>query len=247
MVVDVQLDAWAGYEPPFADVVGLWDDSHLFTKYQVTAKFTGKVMGGVPQDPNVIEGWMQQRFIGGDEQFRALLAEELQDRGIENPDRLSMDELREATKSLAAEQKGNAFRRDENGLYISDYQLKAAFKECVNILYAGERWGRTSKGPRSFVAERIFIDEARIYLGRQEPDGRHMQVGHVTGPKGPHSTLTYYDYAVQPEITFTVSSLRDCLESDHWRDIFLTMQREGIGAIRSLGYGQFRVTNFKRI
>ena len=42
---------------------------------------------------------------------------------------------------------------------------EAALKESVHILYAGDRWGKTKKGPKSFVAERVFLEGDRIYLG----------------------------------------------------------------------------------
>lgn len=228
-------------------VEGIWDDSEIFTRYRVRAQFTGRVMGGVPQKPEIIEAWLRQRVLGGDEELRLMLIKTLDELGVEVAADASRDEIIEATKAMAATRNGNTFRRDRRGLFLAGYQVKAMLKECVNILYAGERWGVTRKGPRSYLAERVFVDEDRIHLGQFEPDGTHLQIGQVNGPRGPRSTLTYVDFCEKPEIAFTVSSLRDCIEPKVWKEILLTGQREGLGAMRSLGYGQFKITGFDRV
>jgi hypothetical protein len=229
------------------DVVGIWDDSQLFTRYRVGLTFVGKVMGGVPQKPEIIESWLRQRILGGDEELRLQLLKTLDDLDIEVPTDATREDIIEAAKKVAASRNGNTFRRDERGLFLADYQIKALFKECTNILFAGDRWGVTKKGPKSFLAERVFVDEPAIHMDRFDPDGTHLQVGQVSGPKGPRSTLTYYDYCEGATISFTVSSLNDCITLDQWKQILLLGQREGLGALRSMGYGQFRVTAFDRV
>jgi hypothetical protein len=236
-----------------ASVTGIWDDSDLFTRYRVSLTFVGKVMGGVPQKPEIIESWLRQRILGGDEELRLQLLKTLDDLDIEVPADATREDIIEAAKKVAASRNGNTFRRDDQGLYLSDYQLKALLKECTAILYPGgngegtHKWGVTKKGPRSYLAERVFVDEPAIHLGRLEPDGTHLQVGQVSGPKGPRSTLTYYDYVEQATISFTISSLEDCIKPDQWKRILLLGQREGIGALRSMAYGQFRITAFDRV
>ncbi len=230
-----------------SEVTGIWDDEGLFTRYRVAIQFTGQVMGGVPQKPEIIESWLRQRILGGDEELRLALLKTLDDLDIDVPAEATREEIIEAAKQIAATRNGNTFRRDENGLFLAAYQIKAGLKESTNILFAGERWGVTKKGPKSYLAERVFVDSERVHLGRLDPDGTHMQVGHVTGPKGRRSTLTYYDYCVQPTCEFVVSSLQDSITFDQWRDILRTMQREGLGALRSLGYGQFKITGFDKL
>lgn len=233
-----------------ADVIGIFDDQEkdLFTKYRITATFVGLVMGGVPQKPEIIEAWLRQRIVGGDEEIRRSVLKTLEELDYDLPADAGYEQLVEAVKEVAAKRNGNTFRRsDPYGLYLSGYQVKALLKECTNILYAGERWGVTKKGPKSYVAERVFVDEERIPLGRTDPDGTHLQVGQVSGPKGPRSTLTYYDYVEGAEIAFTASSLRDCIEPKQWAELLILGQREGLGALRSLGYGQFKVTGFEKV
>jgi len=236
-------------------VVGIWDEieelSNLFARYRVEIQFTDRVMGGIPQNPKIIEGWLRQRFTGSDDaEMRELLLRTLDQLGMEPDAELTREQLDEIAKKAAAEQKGNTFFRTDAGCCLGDYQIKAMLKEATSIIYPwspDNKWGPTRKAPRSFLAERVFIDEKWVPLGRMEPDGKHLQIGQVTGPKGPRSTLTYYDYCERPTATFTVFSLEDMVKPDQWQRILLTGQREGLGALRSMGHGQFKVIAFDRL
>ena len=42
-------------------------------------------------------------------------------------------------------------------------------------------------------------------------------------------------------------SLEDCIDEEMWKKTLLACQRNGIGAIRSQGYGTFRVIEFERV
>jgi hypothetical protein len=236
-------------EPTTAPIRGIWDEDELFARYRVTLQFTGWVIGGIPQDPKIIEGWLRQRITSGDDEIKAMMFRTMTELGMDFEEGASMEDLYEAAKKVAELRNGNTFRRDEHGLYLNAYNIKAALKENTNILYAGDRWGVTKKGPKSFLAERVHVsqDDDRIYLGRREADGIHLQVGHVTGPKGPRSTLTQYDYCDRPTITFHMQSIDDCIEPDQWKYILLSMQENGIGALRSMGYGRFKVVEFEQV
>lgn len=227
--------------------VSIFADTDVFTKYHVSLTFTDKVMGGIPQKPEIIESWLRTRILGGDEELRIQLIKTLDDIGIEVPADATREEVIEAANTMAASRQGNTFQRDHRGMCLGDYQFKALVKEATNILFAGSRWGATKKGPKNAVAEWLFVDEKRIALGRPEPDGVHTQVGHVTGPKGPRSTLTYYDYCDTPTCTLTVSSLEDRVTREQWERILVLGQKLGLGALRSLSHGQFAVVAFDRL
>lgn len=231
------------------EITGIFDaaDAEVFTKYRVNATFTHWVMGGIPQKPEIIEAWLRKRVMGGDDELRTMLLKTLDDLNYDIPAEATHEEILEAIKTVAAQRNGNTFRRNGHGLFLNDYQVKAMLKEATNILYAGERWGVTKKGPKSYLAERVFVDELQIPMGRNDPDGTHLQIGQVNGPKGPRSTLTYVDYCEQPDITFTVSSLHDCIDRDKWTELLVLSQRLGMGALRSLGYGTFKVTGFDKV
>lgn len=232
----------------FEAVTGIFDESAVFTRYRVGVRFTELVIGGIPQKPEIIESWLRQRILGGDEELAIMLRKTLADLEIEVPENATREEIVEAAKSIAATRNGNTFFRNGKGVELRAYNVKAMLKEATAILYPYqvEKWGPTRKAARALLAERVFVDEYGIPLGREEPDGTMMQVGHVTGPKGPRSTLTYYDYCVQPEIGFTISSSEDCITGEQWERILVQGQRLGMGAIRSLGYGQFKITDFAK-
>jgi hypothetical protein len=235
-------------EHHFEPVRGMFDDARVFTKYLVRARFTELVVGGIPQKPEVIESWLRQRILGGDQELAIMLRKTLHDLEIDVAEDATREEIIEAATKMAATRNGNTFRRNGCGLALAAYNVKAMLKEATAILYpggnGGHAWGKTRKAPRSFLAERVFVDEYQVPLGRDEPDGTLMQVGHPDTPQGKRSTLTYYDYCVQPEVTFTISSSEDAIAPEQWERILVQGQRLGMGALRSLNYGQFRVMEF---
>ena len=93
----------------------------------------------------------------------------------------------------------------------------------------------------------MFVDPDRIPLGVAEPSGVGTVLGHISGPAGPRSTLGNYEYVLQPVIAFRVLVLRDCIEADHWRDIWCLAQENGFGTLRSQGYGRFDVVEWERV
>lgn len=254
--------------PDYRPVVGVFDaiKDTLFTRYRVEAQFDRWVMGGTPQRPEIIESWLRTRIMGGDEELRLMLLKTLQDVEIEVPSEASTEEIMEAAKKTAQQRNGNTFRRGPNGLVLGGYQVKALLRESTNILFAGkEKWGETRKGPKAYLAERVFVDELDIPIGRyiedmsaqngvptqvwepmREHSGTHLQIGQVNGPRGPRSTLTYVDYCERASIQFHVSSLEDCISHDQWAKILTLGQSLGLGALRSMGYGTFKVTGFEQ-
>jgi len=233
--------------------VSVFDDRSVFSKYRVHVTFADgagyptRVMGGVPQNPDIIEGWLRTRLMGGDAELKLQVVRTLEELGVDVPEMASADEMIEAAKIVAKERNGNTFWRRDGELCLADYQVKACLKECANILYAGDRWGATRKGPKSAVAEWVFVDETRIPLGRMEPDGVHTQAGSVSGPQGKRQILTYYDYVEGANVAFTFSVTDDRLTMDQWARVLVQGQKIGLGAVRSLSYGQFLVTEFERV
>ena len=239
-------------ENELVPVVGIFDavDTNLFTKYRVKVTFTDLVLGGVPQKAEIIDAWLRKRLKLTDERDEIMqeVANTLRETGVPFDGTETDEDIIEASKKVIGVRQGNTFRRDNlGGLYLSAYQVKAMLKESTNVQFAGERWGTTKKGPKAYLAERVFIEEQRTYMDRQEPDGTMTQIGHVTGPQGPRSTLTYIDYCVQPDIQFTVSSLKDCISETQWFAILEHSQHLGLGSLRSMSHGQFKVTAFDRL
>jgi hypothetical protein len=205
-------------------------------------------MGGSPKDPKIIEGWLRAKAgITDAEEIRRALVRTMSELGAEVNPEMTYEELDAASEKVAGSRETNGFKIDDHGLYIEGRQVKAAFKESTNILYAGEKWGATKKGPKGFLAERVFVAPDHLTLGRKEPDGIDMVIGQVTGPDGRRSTLGYYEYVRRSVIQLDVLVTRDSIKEEWWVDLWSHMEENGLGALRSQGYGKFDLLAWDQI
>lgn len=240
--------------------MGVFDEyrSEVFAAYSVELEFTDKIMGGIPKDPKIVQGWLRSKAgITEARELFQVTARTMEENGTSlgvSPTALAemdTDEMyhviEQASEDFAALKSTNGFKVDDDGLYIEDRQIKAMLKESTNVLFAGERWGKTKKGPKSFVAERVFVRPGRIHLDRDEPDGVELVVGHVSDKMGKRSTLTYHEYVERPTIRFELEVLRDELTPKQWGELFLHAQSNGLGALRSQSHGRFEVTKWERV
>lgn len=215
-----------------------------FAKYQTQAypfRHHGtlriqRLVGGTPTDPRVAEGWIKSKLADKDDLLRETVAEIMIERGVDA----------DAASQLASLQGLTGFKRDENGLYIEGRQLKACLKEAACVAMAANklpaRWGKTSKGIKGYVAEHIFVIEDRLHLGVDEPTG--VQQRFISSFRG--SAIQYEEYVESAQIDFTI-------ESDHeftgheWAQLWLTAERQGLGASRSQGFGRFTVESWEPV
>jgi hypothetical protein len=146
--------------------------------------FRDKLIGGVPKDPRLIEGWLRARAgLQDAQEIRQAMLRTLGELGVDVQEDTTFEQLEQATAALAARKQTTGFKVSERGLYVEARQVKAMLKESTNILFVGERWGSTRKGPRSFVAERVFVEPDRLWLGVDEPSAVELMIGHL-GPDG---------------------------------------------------------------
>lgn len=214
--------------------------------YVCTIQMRGWILGGTPTNPTIIEGWIRKGMgVENEDEIRALAVQTLRDTGVDLSDEPTWDEITEASERVAREKQTNAFRRDEHGLYIESRCIKAMARENCNIVFASERWGPTKKGAKAYFVERVFIDPDRIYLDKTQPDGTHLFIGHVQGPQGRQSTLTYYEYVENARMTFQIRVFDDCIKPEQWGAIFESAQENGQGALRSQGFGRFDLVEWK--
>lgn len=123
-----------------------------------------------------------------------------------------------------------------------------ACKESTNILFAGDNnWGKTRKGARNAMAEWAFVNPARIWLGCSDPSGIDLFIGHTSGPKGPQSNLTHYEYVTQPTIEFEVMVTDDRVSLDKWAKIWAHAQENGLGSLRSQDFGRFDIELWEQV
>ena len=214
----------------------------------VEIQFVTPLVGGCPKDPKLVEGWMKKNMgIDNAEELRRLTIEHLREMGINIPAEATDEQIADAVKSLAGEIKTQGFKRTAEGQpYIESRQIKAGFKESVNTLYAGDaRWGRKTgyqgKGPKNYTAERLFIDPNVIVVGEANDIKTELFVGHVQG----RSTIGYAETVEAPRVSFEIHLATDSQDIEkRLPEILVHMERNGLGAMRSQGYGQFEVVRF---
>jgi hypothetical protein len=116
-------------QPEVTNAMGIFfKQSALFTRYAVTLQFRDKVMGGIPKDPKLIEGWLRAKAgISDVEEVRVALLRTLGELGAEvNPD-MNYAEIEQAAEKVAGTKETSGFKRDPRyGLYLESRQLKAA-------------------------------------------------------------------------------------------------------------------------
>ncbi len=239
-----------------AEIRGIFseEDAKLFVRYQVRCQFVDKVMGGTPAKADLIGGWLRGRMgLTDDHEIAQYVRKTLEEIGVESPADATYEEIVAISNKAAADRHGNVFKRDVAGLYLESRQIKAGIKESVNVLFAGDKWGRTRKGPKNAVSEWVFVEGQRVHLGRFQPDGTWTQQGVVNSPQGGRPTLTLYEYCDQPEITFVIKSLidpesgKERLTPEQWRNVLSYLQYSGLGALRSQSFGQFQVMEWSRL
>lgn len=216
------------------------------------------ILGGVPSDPNVIEGWLRTKLgLDKETEIRNQVMKIVEERGI------SQDE---AAAEVAKNRSLNGFLRArcrdcpetgslcsiaEHQLYVSGRQLKAGLKEAANIAVASGKlpargWGTTNKGLLSFFAEHFFVVEDELLLTDQhevpvwEPTGVLQHFVHTRFG----SALQYQEYVNNARLKFTV--MADYYLTDmEWGLIWTTQEFNGLGASRSQGYGRHKVIQWQ--
>lgn len=205
-----------------------------------TVLSVGRLVGGVPSDPKIIEGWIKSKTDTKDELLKQMVYDTMTERGV------GVDQAIEAI----AEKSVNGFKRDDNGLYIEGRQVKAAIKEATSIARATDklpmRFGSTKMGALRVATEHVFVVEDRIYLGRQIADGVQQRFVHATGPGGPRTGIQYEEFCEDVKIEFHVKTDYEFSQKE-WAMIWLTGQEQGLGASRSQGYGRYTVETWERV
>lgn len=203
------------------------------------------IAGGVPLNPNVLEGHIKRKIDAPDDIVRAHVAEIMVERADEGV-------TYEQAVEEAAKNKGwVGFAKDKRGIYVPGAHLKACIVEAACIAAAAGRikakgWGQTSsnKGVQSWLAEHIFVIDDRLYLGVEEPTEVNQSFIHKKTAKGPISAVQYTEIVRDCAIPFTLETDHGMDDAD-WAAIWTTAEHNGFGASRKRGYGTFDVTQWE--
>jgi hypothetical protein len=216
----------------------------LYDHYRVKIQFRDRVCGGMPKNPDLLEGWIATKTEHKDE---------ITDKQVK--------EAREALLEPTEEKSWITFPGDERGLYLQARQVKALFKESGTMLRVTEQ----KRGSKQIFQHGFEIKSLmqgapadRIYL---MSDGKHVKKPtayaegpiHVQTPQGPRTALKRVDYVERPVLEFEIWVLRtEAAEKRHvGQDEIVKMltfgQENGVGADRSQGHGKFDVLEFEAI
>lgn len=212
--------------------------------------FVPIIMGGIPFDQKVAEGWIKTKMgLNDDALVQEAVAKTMVEMGVT---------LEKAVEEVDKNKHLNGFKRDKNGfLYYEGRCLKAALKEAISVAAdAGNLQPRgmglnNRKGVLSFCAEHVMVAETELSLGVKEPTGILQKFVHTYRGSG----IQYEEYVENATIRFTVmsdfdfdgpKSAENQKFEEFWGTVMVTMEKQGIGASRSQGYGTFTTTKWQR-
>src|SRR5215831_9198885 len=81
--------------------------------------FRDKLIGGVPKDPRLIEGWLRARAgLEDAQEIRQAMLRTLGELGVDVHEDMTFEQLEQASAALAARKQTTGFKLGEHGLYV---------------------------------------------------------------------------------------------------------------------------------
>ena len=206
----------------------------MWKRYAVELRFTTPFASSTPKNPKDIEAMLIAR---------APSDAELQKRKDAGEKIVPLDELgeqvAEEVKASEEVERGYAtFKRDDKGLYYEARCVKAHIKDCANQLQGFLE----TKALKSKVANRVYVEPAKIYLGKSEPDGSEVRIVHAMTMKGPRSSLKTIDFVDSPVLKFRLKMLDDgVIDEEILKAIFEYGGEHGMGQERSQDWGKYKL------
>lgn len=214
----------------------MWDYADL------TIKIQNRIVGGIPTNKDLIDGWLRRNMKSATEEERKKLAE------------ATLADLPQLVEEQG-EMSATTFKRDETGIFVESRQVKSMLKECANILRELLVKAEAAKGKSRFtnlrarVAERVFVMGDKLHIMRdgkplKAEDGREEKPIHVMTPQGPRDSIKRFDFVEGPcEFTCRLRYLADGLVTEDLLEFLLQFGgQNGIGSDRSQGNGVFEFT-----
>jgi hypothetical protein len=232
----------------------------VFDKFYAQAwpvEFHGRIRvsaihGGTPSSPETARKWVISRVSNtrSPSEVQALVVRTMAELEV------SLDA---AVDKAVGEMAGlNIFKREASGqLYIEGRQLKAALKEAVSVAanegkLTTRGWGHPDndsyrKQIKGWFPEHVFIADEHLLMHR---NGEPVTEASRTLEKFIHThrgdAIGYEEVCEDVEFDFRAETDHEFTEKE-WAMIWLTGQKQGIGASRSQSYGQYEVTRWDQV
>jgi hypothetical protein len=204
----------------------------MWKKYEVQLQFTTPFASSTPKNPKDIEAMLEARMPSKPPE-NAMPIPEL------------AEQIAGEVEATEEVERGYAtFKRDDNGLYYEARCVRAHIKDCANQLQGI----LGIKALKAKVANRVYVEPAKIYLGKSEPDGNEVRIIHAMTMKGPRSSLKTIDYVVDAKLSFTLRVLEDgVIDRDILEAIFEYGGTHGIGQERSQDWGKYELVKLEEV
>ncbi|MBA7532647.1 hypothetical protein ES705_24876 [subsurface metagenome] len=210
----------------------------MWKRYEVELKFTTQFASSTPKNPKDIEAMLLAR-APSDSALR---------RRIEEGEQITplpelAEQVGEEVEATQEVERGYAtFKRDEKGLYYEARCVRAHIKDCANVLQKL----LSITALKSKVANRVYVEPAKIYLDKSEPDGNETRIVHAMTMKGPRSSLKTIDYVDKPVLKFTLKLMDDdVVDRDILEAIFEYGGEHGMGQERSQDWGKYKLVRLE--
>lgn len=204
----------------------------MWKRYEVELHFTTPFASSTPKNPKDIE---------------AMLIARAPSKPPEDPTPLPelAEKVAEEVEAGEEVERGYAtFKRDENGLYYEARCVRAHIKDCANQLQKL----LDIKALKAKVANRVYVEPAKIYLDKSEPDASETRIVHAMTMKGPRSSLKTIDYVDKPTLKFNLKVLDDgVIGQDILKAIFEYGSEHGMGQERSQDWGKYELVKLEDV
>ena len=200
--------------------------------YKVELAFNSPFASSTPKNPKDIEAMLEARMPSKPP-----------------PDPVSIPELAsqvaEEVEATEEVERGYAtFKRDDKGLYYEARCVRAHIKDCANALQGL----LDIRALKSKLAQRVYVEPEKIYIGKTEPDGSETRIIHAMTMKGPRSSLKTIDFVIDVKLCFNLKVLDDgVITEDILRSIFEYGGIHGIGQERSQDWGRYTLAEFAEV
>lgn len=196
-------------------------------KYEVEVTFTEDLLGSSPKDKKVYETYIASK----------------------RPDGPASDEIE--TVAEIEERGWTGFHKDDEGIFLFDYQIRGFFKEALGALYECE--AIQLKATKRKVNQYLFVLPRRVHVVGADGKNVAEPAGVIERPlraetmQGPRVTLARSDVLPSgSKIRFRlVSQLRD-IDEEMIRAALDRGEWLGMGQWRTGSYGRFTYT-LKRV